>query len=350
MNPCPFDSNLPESSASTSRRETPQRQEQRAKLAQLAREIRTIETSGRHAGTPSVEGGQPVFSSGSPTLDACLPSGGYPAGCIVEYLRTVAGCGASYLAFAAAASAVRENSGFLVVIDTQQQVYPAALSNQGIDLSRVVFVRPESMADAIWATDQALRTSAVSAVVAELPQIDDRSARRLQLAAERGGGVGLFLRPVSARRGPSWAEIQWVVRPANNPQHPPRRTAVRRTSQSAKGSAERFASRPVTSESRPVRRISQSVDSLLEQPVESFTPRSAVAESRDLHVRLARVRGGQAGASVALRIDAATGSIRSLSSTRERHESQPQAAPTGAVHLASELARTKGPGRRAAAG
>jgi hypothetical protein len=37
----------------------------------------------------------------------------------------------------------------------------------------------------------------------------------LQLAAERGGGVGILLRDtVSARLHPSWAEVQWRVRGA----------------------------------------------------------------------------------------------------------------------------------------
>src|SRR5690606_19118752 len=85
----------------------------------------------------------------------------------------------------------------------------------------VIFVRPQSQADAMWAVDQALRTQTVAAVIAELERIDDRSARRLQLAAECGQGLALLLRGWQARLQPSWAEVQWLVRSEFNKRQSP---------------------------------------------------------------------------------------------------------------------------------
>jgi hypothetical protein len=55
----------------------------------------------------------------------------------------------------------------------------------------------------------------VGAVVASMHRLDDRVARRLQLATEQGGGLGILVRDAhAARRYPSWAEVQWRVRPS----------------------------------------------------------------------------------------------------------------------------------------
>lgn len=277
-------------------------QRQREALQKLAREVRHLETAGR-----ATEGVESAISTGCAALDASLPAGGYLPGSMIEYLRTTPACGASYLAFAAAASTLRTRGGFLVVVDMHRTIYPPALHCHGIDLSQVIFVRPESQADALWAADQALRTPAVAAVVAELEVIDDRSARRLQLAAERGQGLGILLRSLAARRSPSWAEVQWIVK-----------SLPLRTASTAAGSGQ-------------------------------------AQGSRRLQVQLARLRGGQAGASWRLEIQASTGAIQAIefeSLERKWHaQSDSQSnSPPHPVRLAAELARAAGPGPRAKTG
>lgn len=146
---------------------------------------------------------RPVVSTGAPSLDRCLPCGGLRCGSLVEYL----GQGAA-LAFAAADAACQERA--LVVVDRQQQFYPAAWK---IDLSQTVVIRPANAADELWALDQALRCPGVGAVVVRCGQLDQRNFRRLQLAAESGGTLGLLVRPAQFRGRPTWADVQWFVEP-----------------------------------------------------------------------------------------------------------------------------------------
>ncbi|MEO8270548.1 MAG: hypothetical protein ABI557_12565 [Aureliella sp.] len=285
-----------------------------AVLERLTREIAQLETSaGRTRREPARS------SAGCAALDELLPRGGYAAGCVVEYLRATPACGASTLAWAAAAAAMHATDGFLVVVDTQHNIYPPPLASHGIDLAKVIFVRPQSQGDAIWAIDQALRTSAVAAVVAELERIDDRSARRLQLAAESGQSLALLLRGRQARQQPTWAEVQWLVR-----------------SQRA--------------------------------PLDSVQPdRDPVQPGRRWHLQLVRVRGGQAGRSAVLEMEPLTGQLRLvqhdssnrstcsptgqplLTTTSPNYEPRTErtaatAAPAqpsqGALYLASQLAHT----------
>ena len=57
-------------------------------------------------------------------------------------------------------------------------------------------VRATRPADLLWAMEEGLRTPGIGAVLGEIRQLDLTASRRLQLAAESGGGVGLVLSPV----------------------------------------------------------------------------------------------------------------------------------------------------------
>lgn len=329
---------------------------QQATVARLSQEVQRLETAGR-----DLSGSHPAITTGCLAMDACLPAGGYLAGSIIEYLRSSSGCGATYLALVAAAAALRvAEEKYLVIIDTHHHFYPPALLGHQIALQRVIWVRPQSMADAVWATDQALRTTAVAAVVADLDSLNERDARRLQLAAEHGGGLGLLLRSLSARRMPSWAEVQWVVRslvPAAK--HSDCSRAIVDSpgqSSSALGQA--------ASNWAGVGQTFQGGASL----VKPLLAKPLLAESlRRLEVGLARVRGGKAGAQLLLDIDRVRGTLELAVRQGNYHErisaaaihstspNQPErlvdaASQKSAVRLASQLADSTNSGRRASAG
>jgi hypothetical protein len=69
----------------------------------------------------------------------------------------------------------------------------------GLDPERLLVVRPRRTVDAVWAADQCLRCPAVAAVVARLERLGRVHSRRLQLAAEAGGGIGLMVTPLAGR-------------------------------------------------------------------------------------------------------------------------------------------------------
>jgi len=98
----------------------------------------------------------------------------------------------------------------IVVVDAYGDFYPPGVVPFGISLDRLIVLRVRNEKDALWATEQSLRCSAVAAVVAPLERIDERDSRRLQLAAETTGCVGIVLRPMH-RRGKSFAAVQMLV-------------------------------------------------------------------------------------------------------------------------------------------
>ncbi len=165
---------------------------------------------GMESGSPAQAG--PRFSTGSAALDRLLPSQGIRRGSLLEWLGETEASGAATLALLAAREAIRRR-GRLVVIDPRQMFYPPAATAWGIDPARLLVLHPAGRRDFSWALDQTLRSPAVAAVWTWLEVLDPHTARRLALAAEESGGVGLFVRPGAARREPSWAEERLFVQP-----------------------------------------------------------------------------------------------------------------------------------------
>src|SRR5207248_5350882 len=100
------------------------------------------------------------------------------------------------------------------------EIYPPALAALGFDLANVYLLHTRNPQDEIWAITQCLRCRGVSAVIAAPQKLSRIEARRLQLAAEHGGTVGILLR--DPRSTIYAAATRWLIEPC-----PGERTTVR---------------------------------------------------------------------------------------------------------------------------
>lgn len=154
-----------------------------AAIAELKRQIEQLRIQHHPA--------HPLVPTGLPLLDAAL-GGGFSAGAIHEFLAPTAGGAAFSLALRAARSAA-ERRPVILLIDSDGDFYPPAAAQLGIDLDRLMIARPRRTIDRLWVFDQALRCPAIAAVILPLKQIDPATSRRLQLAAEAGGALGIVI-------------------------------------------------------------------------------------------------------------------------------------------------------------
>ena len=97
--------------------------------------------------------------------------------------------------------------------DPRGDIYPPGLARLGFDLSRTYLLRTRSEAEERWAVAECLRCRGVGAVVAAAERMSRIEARRLQLAAERGGSVGILLRPAGRWDSVYAAATRWKVLP-----------------------------------------------------------------------------------------------------------------------------------------
>ncbi len=154
--------------------------------------------------------------TGCESLDQLFPAGGLVRGSLVECLGNI-GSGAGTLALLLARQAIG-SEGVLIVLDTRSWFYPPAAAVLGIDFDRLFVIRPSNAPDAFWALDQILRCPAVTAVWASTGHLESHTFRRLALAVEQGGGLGLLVRPERIggqriRGQPSWSEVQLRIEP-----------------------------------------------------------------------------------------------------------------------------------------
>src|SRR5690606_11367407 len=85
--------------------------------------------------------------------------------------------------------------GACLWIGTATVLYPTAVRAFGVNQpDRILFVRMNREKDVLWALEEALKCSGISAVVAELYGLDFMQSRRLQLAVEKSRVTGFVLR------------------------------------------------------------------------------------------------------------------------------------------------------------
>lgn len=143
----------------------------------------------RGRAAPLLEGEQPT---GWPRLDAVLPSRGWPEASLSEILMPADGIGELRLVLPTLA---RLTQGDRQVMLIAPPYAPCAMGwrQWGVNLRRVEIV-DASEKEVLWATEQCLRSGSCAAVLAWPHQADDRSLRRLQVAADTGRALAFVFR------------------------------------------------------------------------------------------------------------------------------------------------------------
>ena len=162
------------------------------------------------------------LASGYEILDRHLPGGGWPQSALTEILIERYGIGELRLLMPALAqlssrddSADYSEPGWIAWVAPPFQLYPPALVQYGIDLSRMLIVRPKDPSEILWSAEQALSSGTCTAVLFWSERLDDQASRRLQLAAEKGHSWGIAFRPMAARRQPSAAALRLELHSGN---------------------------------------------------------------------------------------------------------------------------------------
>jgi len=170
----------------------------------------------------AVDGPTDTFGySTQPTADTAGPHTQNTADTAGPHLRNLAGWHGRAGRECAGANPNPHNPGhprpakWVFYIDTAGDFYPPAAVQLGLPLERLLVIRTKRNVDALWVCEQALRCPAVAAVVLPIRAMDTYVSRRLQLAAETGGGLGFLLRS-AARGGHTFAATRLRIDPLPN--------------------------------------------------------------------------------------------------------------------------------------
>lgn len=141
-----------------------------------------------------------------------FPNETFPLGAVHEFLahRPEEIAATSGFITSLLSSLIPPNRGVALWISSSRRIFPPGLSVFGVRPDNFVFIHLRKEKDIIWAVDEALRCSAISAVVGELKELTFSESRRLQLAVERSGVTGFILRN-PARLQPSACVSRWKI-------------------------------------------------------------------------------------------------------------------------------------------
>jgi protein ImuA len=136
----------------------------------------------------------PVLPFGLPEIDARLPGGGLVCGALHEIAGGGNGAvdGAAAALFAAGIAA--RTRGQVLWCVTRPDLFAPALSQAGLKPGRLIYLEAGDDKAVMACFEEGLRHGGLGAAVAELARLPMAVSRRLQLAAESAGSLGIALR------------------------------------------------------------------------------------------------------------------------------------------------------------
>jgi protein ImuA len=157
---------------------------------------------------------RPPATSNGPT--ATFPFGLGASG-VHELAEASFGDMAALTGFALAAAPRKAKGAVFWITQNRLSLEHGHLLQGGANLYRpacpaYVSVYPRQLCDALWIIEEAVRSSAVSLVVAEIEDADFTASRRLALASGRHGVPVILLMPYT-RQGATAASARWRVGP-----------------------------------------------------------------------------------------------------------------------------------------
>ncbi len=138
--------------------------------------------------------GKAVLPFGVRAIDGVLPAGGLALGALHEVAGGGNGAvdGAAAALFAAGVAA--RTKGKVLWCLTRPDLFAPALAQAGLVADRVIYVEAGDDKATLACFEEGLRHGGLGAVVAEVARLSMTASRRLQLAAESSGAIGLALR------------------------------------------------------------------------------------------------------------------------------------------------------------
>ena len=158
-------------------------------LESLRAQVRQIEGQHRRVST--------ALAFGVPAVDSRLPGGALPLGALHEIAGGGNGAidGAAAALFAAGIAA--RTRGKVLWCLTRLDLFAPALAQAGLNSDRVIYLEGGDEKTILSCFEEGLRHGGLGAVVAEVARLPMTASRRLQLAAEGSGTIGIAA-PVEA--------------------------------------------------------------------------------------------------------------------------------------------------------
>lgn len=154
-------------------------------------------------GTPVTD----VIATGWAALDAELPGGGWPCRSVTEVLQPQPSV-CEWRLLGPALRAIVAAGQTVAVVGPPKRPHLPGLRHAGLDDHQFVWVRAQTPAERLWATEQLVKSNACGALLSWLPQARPEQLRRLQVCAQSCDGPVILFRPEAAQYEASAAPLR----------------------------------------------------------------------------------------------------------------------------------------------
>ncbi len=151
-----------------------------------------------------------VTPTGHAALDRELPNHGWPHGGLTELLLQQGGIGEMRLLKPALQSLGEQR---IALLQPPHLPQIAAWRDWGLPPERLLWIRTQRHADALWSAEQVLRNGSCGALLFWQDTLRHEALRRLQLAAQSSDMLCWLLRPLASAGEASPAPLRIALRP-----------------------------------------------------------------------------------------------------------------------------------------
>ena len=147
-------------------------------------------------------------------INQAFPNSMFPLGAVHEFISPGAEESAATSGFITCLlSEIAKRKQFSLWISSRRRIFPPALKLLGVDPDYIIFIDLSDDKDVLWATEEALRCGVLSAVIAEVKELNFARSRRLQLAIEQSE-VTAFIHRIQPRSENTTAcAARWKITP-----------------------------------------------------------------------------------------------------------------------------------------
>jgi protein ImuA len=123
-----------------------------------------------------------------------FPQGVFPLGAVHEFLCSQPEDTAATGGFISGVlSTCMPVKGAVIWISLRKGIFPPALNVFNIEPNNIIFIHPANEKEILWVTEEALKCDSLTAVVAEMQDLNFTNSRRFQLAVEHSKVTGFVL-------------------------------------------------------------------------------------------------------------------------------------------------------------
>lgn len=155
-----------------------------------------------------------VDTVGLDRINQAFPNGSFPLAALHEFFcSNEEEATASGGFISGILSSLLRKGGVALWISASRRIFPPALKSFGIQPEQVIFLDLAKEKEFSWAVEEALKCTALTAVVGEMREISFTGSRRFQLAIEKSG-VSCFIVRRNPKNLSTTAVARWQIKPS----------------------------------------------------------------------------------------------------------------------------------------